>query len=98
MAKGYWVGHVEVSDMAAFKRYIDAAGPVFQRYGARFLARGGRAEELEGEIGRSRHVVYEFPSYEDAVACYRSADYQSARAHRDGAAEVSITIVEGLDA
>lgn len=97
MAKGYWVGHVEVSDPEGFKSYIEAAAPVFERYGARFLARGGRAEEIENGLGRSRHVVYEFPSYEAALSCYRSDAYQRAKAHRDGAGQVSITIVEGLE-
>ena len=39
--------------------------------------RGGRSELKEGKL-RSRAVVLEFPSYEAALACYRSPEYQAA--------------------
>jgi uncharacterized protein (DUF1330 family) len=41
-------------------------------------------------------VVIEFPSYDDAVACYNSPEYQSAKAKRKGAGEANIVIVEGV--
>jgi uncharacterized protein (DUF1330 family) len=59
------------------------------------LARGGRAQQLEGE-GRPRNVIIEFASFEDAVACYNSPEYQAARAKRVGAGEAEIVIVEGV--
>ena len=44
---------------------------------------------------RSRSVVLEFPSYQAALECYRSPDYQAAKALRDGKAEVDLVVVEG---
>ena len=49
----------------------------FGKFGARYLVRGGRCEMTEGRL-RSRTVVLEFPSYEAALACYRSPEYQAA--------------------
>ena len=97
MPKGYWIGHVRVTDAAAYARYREANAVPFARHGARFLVRGGAAEEVEGPQGRERHVVIEFPSYEAALACWRSPDYAAARAERDGAGEAYIVVVEGLD-
>jgi uncharacterized protein (DUF1330 family) len=56
--------------------------------------RGGRSEVTEGQA-RSRAVVMEFPSYEAAMACYRSPDYQAAKAMRQGKGEVDLVIIEG---
>ena len=58
--------------------------------------RGGTREVVEGKV-RSRTVVLEFPSYEAALACYRSPDYQAAKQLRDGKAEVDLVVVEGYD-
>ena len=53
-------------------------------------------EVVEGKA-RSRIVVIEFPSYEAALACYRSPDYQAVKKLREGKAEVDLIIVEGYD-
>lgn len=94
MPKAYWIAHVTVNDPEAYAGYQALAPAAFQRYGARFLARGGAAETLEGSDWQ-RHVVIEFDSLQQARACYQSPEYQEARVNRADACEASITIVEG---
>ncbi|MGR3623481.1 DUF1330 domain-containing protein [Pseudophaeobacter sp.] len=94
MAKAYWIAHVTVTDPAAYAGYQAVAPAAFQKYGARFLARGGPAETFEGESWQ-RHVVIEFDSLKQARDCYNSPEYLEARACRAGACEASISIVEG---
>jgi uncharacterized protein (DUF1330 family) len=96
MAKGYWIGRVDVTNPEEYKKYVAANGVAFARYGARFLVRGGRFEAVEG-AARSRNVVIEFPSYEAALDCYRSPEYTEAMAHRVGAGVADILIIEGYD-
>ncbi len=96
MAKGYWVGRVEVNDPEQYAKYVATNGPAYAAYGGRFLVRGGDYETVEGE-SRSRNVVIEFPSYDDALACFRSDAYQAARAHRLGAADVDMIVIGGYD-
>jgi uncharacterized protein (DUF1330 family) len=96
MAKGYWVARVTINDPEAYKRYVEGSTAAFAKYGARFLARGGRAEALEGP-GRPRNVIIEFDSVEQAKACFNSPEYQAARQHRLPAAEAEMIIVEGVD-
>lgn len=94
--KGYWIAHVRVEDAERYQDYVEGARDAFIEYGARFLARGGDAEEMEGGHGRTRHVVIEFPSYAAAKACWNSATYQAARAHRLPVSEGTVVVVEGL--
>lgn len=94
--KGYWIAHVDVSDPEAYKSYIAANQKPFGKFGARYLVRAGRCEVTEGRQ-RSRTVVLEFPSYEAALACYRSPDYQAAKALREGKAEADLVVIEGCD-
>nr|WP_314493118.1 DUF1330 domain-containing protein [uncultured Pseudomonas sp.] len=94
--KAYWIAHVDVSDAEQYQQYTQRAPAAFQAYGGRFLARGGRSEALEGRPTPQRSVVIEFDSYEQALACYRSAEYQEACDHRQGAAKAEVIIVEGF--
>jgi uncharacterized protein (DUF1330 family) len=96
MAKGYWIAHVTVNDADMYPEYISTAAPAMQKYGARFLARAGRYQAMEGE-GRPRNVIIEFDSFEQAVACYRSPEYQAAVAIRQRYADAEIVIVEGAE-
>ena len=96
MAKGYWVGLVDVDDPEAYKAYVAANALAFGKFGARFLVRGGKSEAVEGQP-RSRVVVIEFKDYATALACYRSPEYAEAMALRKGVSTADIRIVEGYD-
>ncbi|WP_432256429.1 DUF1330 domain-containing protein [Limimaricola sp. AA108-03] len=91
----YWIAHVTITDPERYRGYQEVAPAAFARHGARFLARGGASEVLEGEA-HQRHVLIEFPDYATALACYRSDEYQEARARRDGACQATVVIVDGL--
>ena len=97
MAKGYWIAHVDVHDAEGYKGYVAAARPAFEKYGAKFLARGGAFERLEG-AEHARNVLIEFPSLQAAHDCYHSPEYQIARAIRAQFADAEMVLVEGFDA
>ena len=92
--KGYWMAMVDVTDEENYPRYIEANAKAFEKYGAKFLVRGGRYTDPEGPSG-SRHVVLEFDSYETALACYNSPEYQEALKIRLAASDAHFVIVEG---
>ena len=96
MAKGYWVGHVDVHDPEGYKAYQAANAAAFRKYGGRFLVRGGQGETPEGAT-RARHVVIEFPDYEAARACYHSPEYTKAREYRSKAGVGEFVLVEGAE-
>ncbi|MBV4476726.1 DUF1330 domain-containing protein [Pseudomonas sp. B2M1-30] len=94
--KAYWIAHVDVTDPDQYSQYTQRAPKAFAEFGAKFLARGGRSEAMEGRQTPQRSVVIEFDSYEQAVACYRSAAYQEAKSYREEWATAEIVIVEGI--
>ncbi len=95
MPKGYVVSRVDVKDPEAYARYAAAGTKAIAAHGGRPLARGGRHEALEG-TARARNVVIEFDSYDAARAYFYSAEYQAARALREGAADMEMVLVEGV--
>ena len=97
MVKGYWIARVDVYNVDGYKDYVTANGPVFAKYGAKFLVRAGKFENPEGKA-RSRNVVIEFKDYETALACYKSPEYQALVAMRKPHGENDMVIIEGYDA
>jgi uncharacterized protein (DUF1330 family) len=75
MNKGYWIVRADVTDLEQFKLYATANVEAFKKYGARYLVRAGRFEIPEGTT-RSRNTIVEFPSYQAALDCWHSPEYQ----------------------
>ncbi|MER9655319.1 DUF1330 domain-containing protein [Mesorhizobium sp. M0152] len=92
--KGYWMAMIDVRDPEMYKRYIEANAVAFAEYGAKFLVRAGRYDNPEGPTG-NRHVLVEFESYDKAVECYHSPEYQHALEFRLAASTGHFVIVEG---
>ena len=95
MPKGYWIARVDVRDAEHYKDYVAASKIAFDKYGAKFLARGGEHEKAEG-AGRGRNVIIEFESLKVAHDCYHSPEYQRAAAIRQKVADGEIVLVEGV--
>jgi uncharacterized protein (DUF1330 family) len=96
MPKGYWIGRVDVSSEAGYAPYIAANGPIFKKYNARPIVRGGRFEAVEG-TARGRNVVIEFPDFDTAMACYKSPEYQANIKVREPHAIADLIVIEGAD-
>ena len=94
MPKGYIISRVDVKNPDAYAKYIEAGTKAIAAHGGKPLVRGGRHEALEGKA-RARNVVIEFESFDAARRYYHSAEYQAAKAHREGAADMEIVLVEG---
>jgi uncharacterized protein (DUF1330 family) len=89
----------KINDPVEYKKYTDPLPAIFARYGGKVLARGGKYRVMEGPETFHRFVVIEFATFDQAVACFESPEYQAASAHRrGGAGVVENVIVEGGDA
>jgi uncharacterized protein (DUF1330 family) len=96
MAKGYWIGRVDVKDEEGYKPYAAANPGIFKKFGGRFVVRGGKFESKEG-TPRARNVVIEFPSYQAAMDCFNSPEYQENIKLRVAHAVADIIVIEGYD-
>lgn len=93
----YVVSRVEIRDPDAMQRYLAEAPPTVERFGGRYLVRGGSVNALEGTWDHDRMVIVEFATKDAALAWYGSPDYRPLRDLRQSAAEAVILLVEGVD-
>jgi len=94
MAKGYWVVHLDVTDLAAYQTYREFVQPFLAAHSGRFVVRGGTQSVTEGEV-KPRTVIVEFPSYADAERAYHSAEYAEGKKLRTAISSADFAIVEG---
>lgn len=92
----YVIADVEVKDPAAFEEYRKQVPATIEKYGGRYLVRGGATEVLEGEWRPRRLVILEFASVAAARRWYDSEEYRGPKALRRRATVTNLAVVEGL--
>tara|TARA_B100000945_G_C20169263_1_gene496918 strand:- start:383 stop:670 length:288 start_codon:yes stop_codon:yes gene_type:complete len=93
--KAYWIAvYKDLNNIENLKGYVEKAGPAIKKYNGKILVRGGKAKTLEGNHS-PRTVIIEFPNIDDALKCYSSEEYQSAKKEVKGVFDRHIQIVEG---
>ena len=77
MKKGYWISlYSKVENQENLKKYSEAVIPIIKSFGGVPLVRGGEHQTYNGE-DFIKTVGWEFPSYEKAIECHDSAEYQA---------------------
>ncbi len=92
----YVIAQVDITDPETFATYSAQVPAVIQQYGGRYLVRGGKMENIEGEWNASRVVVLEFPSMEQLKRFYHSPEYAPLIALRQKSARTILSAIEGV--
>ena len=96
MQKGYWVSlYINVKNQEKLKRYAKTVTPIIKSYGGVPLVRGGKYQSFDGD-SFTRTVIWEFPSYEKALECHESKEYQAGWALVKDTTLRHMQIVEGF--
>jgi len=91
----YLIANLKVTDPAAYEAYRAAAPRIIEKYGGRYLVRGGAVDVLEGDWTLPRLVILAFASPAQARRFYDSPEYQEILPLRRATAEGTVIIVEG---
>jgi len=92
----YVVVQVEINDPVRYADYKGMVPASLEKYGGRFIVRGGQIHTMEGDWAPKRFVLVEFPSVERAKAWWDSPEYREARDLRWATASSQLIIVEGV--
>ena len=92
----YLIADIEVTDPEVFEQYRGQVGATIEKYGGKYLVRGGAWEKLEGDWTPNRLVILEFESMERAKEWYYSEEYKGPMALRHQSANSKSIFVAGL--
>lgn len=93
----YLIVRAIVTDMQQYQEYMKLTPAIVAKYGGKFIIRGGDKVVLEGPESSERIVMLKFDSVDTVRRMYNSDEYQAAIKVRDGAAEASFIVMEGLE-
>ena len=91
----YIVADIDVKDPSEYKNYSQQAPATVEKYGGKFIVRGGQPETLEGNWQAKRIVIIEFSSAEQAKNWYNSPEYQAIIGIRQHSTNSNILLVQG---
>ena len=92
----YVVAEIEVDNPEGYEEYKKLAPPPIAAFGGKYITRGGRAENLEGDWKPNRIVILEFESVDKAKNWLDSEEYREAKALRHEHATSKMIVVEGV--
>ena len=93
---GYVIAAVEVTDPEKFEVYRGQVAATIEKYGGKYIVRGGSLEKVEGNWEPKRLVNIEFESMERAKEWYYSQEYSGPMKLRHQSANTNAIFVEGV--
>jgi uncharacterized protein (DUF1330 family) len=92
---GYIIVDIEVTDPVGYEEYKKLAGATVERYGGKYIVRGGATETLEGDWKPKRIVILQFESIARAKEWLNCDEYREPRKMRHRTAKTNMIVVEG---
>ena len=92
----YILAEIDITNPEGYKEYTSVVGATVEKYGGKFLVRGGKAQVLEGEWPERRRVLLEFPTVEAARKWWDSPEYEKPKALRKANSEGRLLLIEGV--
>jgi uncharacterized protein (DUF1330 family) len=91
----YVIVEIDIVDPTGYAEYKKLAGATVEKYGGKYIVRGGAVETLEGDWKPNRIVVLEFDSVQRAKDWLNCEEYREPRKMRHRTAKTKMIVVEG---
>ena len=96
MKKGYWISlYFKIESSENLKKYAETVTPIIKGFGGIPLVRGGDHKTYDGD-DFIRTVIWEFPSYQKAIECHNSKEYQAGWGLAKNTTQRHMQVIEGF--
>jgi uncharacterized protein (DUF1330 family) len=94
---GYIIVEIDITDPVGYEEYKKSAGATVEKYGGKYIVRGGAAETLEGDWNPKRIVILQFKDVARAKEWLNCEEYREPRKMRHRTAKSKMIVVEGVE-
>lgn len=94
----YVIIDISVRQQAAkadYAQYIEKVRPIVEKYGGRYLVRGGKITPVAGDWKPERVILIEFPSSDHVAQWWNSPEYKAIAGLREQSTLAKAILVEG---
>ena len=95
MKKGYLIVRINIKNIEVFHQYPPLSTKALEKFGGKYLIRGGSFEIVEGQWPAERTTVVEFESFNKAKEFYNSLEYSEAKKVRQESTDTDFILIEG---
>jgi uncharacterized protein (DUF1330 family) len=92
----YVIVDIDILDPVGYEQYKNLAGATVEKYGGKYIVRGGKNEVLEGDWRPKRIVILRFDSMARAKEWLNCEEYREPRKMRHRTANTNMIVVEGM--
>ncbi|MFA6321169.1 MAG: DUF1330 domain-containing protein [Candidatus Omnitrophota bacterium] len=86
----------EVFDKVKYGEYVKTVPATVEKYGGKYLVRGGRVTVAAGDWNPTRLIIVEFESIDKFNVWWHSPEYRSVAHLREQSARTKAIVVEGV--
>lgn len=91
----YLIIDIEPKDRELYAQYVEKVPPIIDKYGGRYLIRGGKVTPLNGGWNAERIILIEFDNVDQIHKCFQSLEYLEIAPLREQSTISRSIIVEG---
>jgi uncharacterized protein (DUF1330 family) len=91
----YLIIEVEPKDRELYAQYVEKVLSIIEKYGGRYLIRGGRVIPLMGDWNPERVILIAFDDIDQIRECFQSREYLEIAPLRERSTTSRSIIVEG---
>ena len=92
----YVIVEIDIVDPTGYEEYKELASATVEKYGGKYIVRGGAVETVEGDWKPKRIVVLQFGSMQRAKDWLDCEEYREPRKMRHRTARTRMVVVEGV--
>jgi len=92
----FMIVDVDIKDMDIYRKYMEQVKPLIEKFGGKYLVRGGELDVLEGSWSPTRIVLVEFKDIDTIRAFFDSPEYEPLKQIRRSCSTIDVTAVEGM--
>ncbi len=94
----YFIAEIEkIIDRDNYSRYVADVPKIIEKFGGKYLARGGKTLTIFGDWEPGKIIILEFESFEQLYRCFNSPEYRAIAPLREESTIGRAITVEGVE-
>jgi len=86
----------EIFDKEKYMQYVSKVPPIVEKFGGKYLARGGNTITIAGDWNPLRFIIIEFENIEKFNAWWNSPEYRAVAPLREQSAKTNAIVADGV--